>query len=75
MERFPQIPRLADRARLLVRKTHNILLTSHLAGGIFDSYQRFSNLLVDEIPLILRCLPAQRLQRADSVLTSAGRSR
>lgn len=69
---FPEEPVPAD---ALVRKTANILLSSHLAGGIFDSYRRISDLLIDEIPVILRGLPAQRLQRADPALAGAGRSR
>jgi len=69
---FPEEPVPADAP---VRKAEKILLSSHLAGGIFDSYRRISDLLIDEIPLILRGLPAQRLQRADPALASAGRSR
>lgn len=69
---FPEEPVPADAP---VRKTRNILLSAHLAGGIFDSYRRISELLIDEIPLILRGLPAQRLQRADPFLAGAGRSR
>lgn len=72
MERFPQIPRVANRAHLQVRKTSNILLSSDFVGGVFNSYQRISNLLIDEIPIILRGLSAQRLQQADPVLASAG---
>ncbi len=75
MERFPQVPRVANRAHLQVRKTSNILLSFDFVEGAFNSYQRISNLLVDEIPIILRDLPAQRLQQADPDLASAGISR
>jgi phosphoglycerate dehydrogenase-like enzyme len=69
---FPEEPVPASAP---VRRTQNILLSSHLAGGTYDSYRRISDLLIDEIPIILRGLPAQRLQRADPALASAGRSR
>jgi phosphoglycerate dehydrogenase-like enzyme len=58
-----------------IRKTRNILLSSHLAGGIRDSYRRIAELLSDEIPQILSGLPALRLQRAEPRLAAIQRSR
>lgn len=58
-----------------VRRTSNILLSSHLAGGIFDSYRRISDLLMDELPLLLKGLPSLRLQRAEPRLAAMQRSR
>lgn len=58
-----------------VRGTRNILLSSHLAGGIFDSYRRISDALMDEIPQLLAGFPALRLQRADPRLAAMQRSR
>lgn len=69
---FPVEPVPADDP---VRRTRNILLSSHLAGGIFDSYRRISDLLMDELPLLLRGLPSLRLQRADPRLAAMQRSR
>ena len=69
---FPVEPVPADAA---VRRTKNILLSSHLAGGTRDSYRRISDLLVDEIPHILKGLPARRLQHAEPRLAALQRSR
>jgi phosphoglycerate dehydrogenase-like enzyme len=69
---FPVEPVPADSA---VRRTKNILLSSHLAGGTRDSYRRISDLLVDEIPHILKGLPARRLQHAEPRLAALQRSR
>lgn len=69
---FPVEPVPADDP---VRRTRNILLSSHLAGGIRDSYRRISDILADEIPHLLKGLPAQRLQRAEPRLAALQRSR
>jgi phosphoglycerate dehydrogenase-like enzyme len=69
---FPVEPVPADD---LVRHTRNILLSSHLAGGTRDSYRRISELLLDEIPHILKGLPARRLQHAEPRLAALQRSR
>lgn len=58
-----------------VRRTRNILLSSHLAGGMLASYRRISDLLMDELPLLLRGQASLRLQRADPRLASMQRSR
>jgi phosphoglycerate dehydrogenase-like enzyme len=58
-----------------IRHTRNILLSSHLAGGINDSYKRIAEILADEIPHLLKGLPAQRLQRAEPRLAGLHRSR
>jgi phosphoglycerate dehydrogenase-like enzyme len=69
---FPVEPVPADDP---VRRTRNILLSSHLAGGIFDSYRRISEALMDEIPQLLAGLPPLRLQRAEPRLAAMQRSR
>jgi phosphoglycerate dehydrogenase-like enzyme len=69
---FPEEPVPPDAA---VRRTSNILLSSHLAGGTEDSYRRISALLADEIPLLLAGLPPLRLQRAEPRLASIQTSR
>ena len=69
---FPVEPVPADD---IVRHTRNILLSSHLAGGTRDSYRRISELLLDEIPHILKGLPARRLQHAEPRLAALQRSR
>lgn len=58
-----------------VRRTQNILLSAHLAGGIRDSYRRIAETLDDEIPHLLAGLPARRLQRAEPRLAALQRSR
>lgn len=58
-----------------VRRTRNILLSAHLAGGIRDSYRRIAETLDDEIPHLLAGLPARRLQRAEPRLAAMQRSR
>jgi phosphoglycerate dehydrogenase-like enzyme len=58
-----------------VRRTRNILLSAHLAGGIRDSYRRIAEALDDEIPHLLAGLPARRLQRAEPRLAAMQRSR
>lgn len=69
---FPVEPVPADDP---IRRTRNILLSSHLAGGMRDSYARIAEILIDEIPQILAGLPPIRLQRAEPRLASAQRSR
>ncbi len=69
---FPQEPVPPDAP---VRRTKNILLSAHLAGGVLDSYRRISDILIDEIPLILKGLPALRLQRAEPRLAAIQNSR
>lgn len=58
-----------------VRRTKNILLSSHRAGGLRDSYARISSMVVDDSLLILRGLPPVRLQRAASQTARLARSR
>jgi phosphoglycerate dehydrogenase-like enzyme len=69
---FPVEPVPADDP---VRRTRNILLSAHLAGGIRDSYRRIAETLDDEIPHLLAGLPARRLQRAEPLLAAMQRSR
>jgi phosphoglycerate dehydrogenase-like enzyme len=69
---FPVEPVPADDP---VRRTRNILLSAHLAGGIRDSYRRIAETLDDEIPHLLAGLPARRLQRAEPRLAAMQRSR
>lgn len=69
---FPVEPVPADDP---IRHTRNIVLSSHLAGGMTDSYRRIADILADEIPHLLKGLPAQRLQRAEPRLAGLHRSR
>ena len=58
---FPQEPVPLD-AR--VRQTPNVILSAHRAGGIPESYRQIGQMVVDDLELILRGLPPQRMQRA-----------
>jgi phosphoglycerate dehydrogenase-like enzyme len=58
-----------------IRRTERILLSSHRAGGLRESYARISEMLEDDLDLMLRGLPPVRLQRAQARTASVGRSR
>ena len=58
-----------------MRKRRSIIFSSHLAGGMRDSYQRIANSLADEIPQLLRELPPLLLQRAEPRLAAMQTSR
>lgn len=69
---FPDEPVPADHP---VRRTRNILLSAHRAGGTWHSYRRISAMLMDDLRLILQDLPPVRLQRAEPRLAAMMRSR
>lgn len=69
---FPQEPVPADHP---VRRTEKILLSSHRAGGIRESYARIAEMLVEDLGLMLDGLPPVRLQRAAARTASVARSR
>ena len=46
------------------RQTPNTILSGHRAGGIPETYQAIGRLVVDDLELILRGLPPQRMQKA-----------
>ena len=60
---FPEEPAPAD-AR--ARSVANLLLSSHRAGGLPETLAGIGQMLVDDLDLILRGLPPQRLQSARS---------
>jgi len=69
---FPQEPVPPDAP---VRKTERILLSAHRAGGLPASYARISEMLVEDLELLLDGLPPVRLQRAQARTASIARSR
>lgn len=58
---FPVEPAPAD-AR--ARRVADLLLSPHRAGGIPQAFERLGEMVVDDLSLILRGLPPQRLQAA-----------
>jgi phosphoglycerate dehydrogenase-like enzyme len=58
-----------------VRKYEDILLSAHRAGGLRETYALLSEMLIEDIELILAGMPPVRLQRADPRTASLGRSR
>jgi phosphoglycerate dehydrogenase-like enzyme len=46
------------------RKTPNTILSGHRAGGIPETYHEIGRMTVDDLELILRGLPPQRMQKA-----------
>ncbi len=69
---FPEEPVPADHP---IRKTTKILLSAHRAGGLRDSYALICEMLMDDVPLLLRGLTPRRLQRAEARAAAAARSR
>ena len=73
---FPTEPAPAD---LRARRVEGLLLSSHRAGGVPSALASIGEMVVDDLRLILRGLPPQRLQaaRAETVVrwrNPAGRS-
>ncbi|HUV07312.1 MAG TPA: hydroxyacid dehydrogenase [Spirochaetia bacterium] len=58
---FPQEPLPPDHR---ARKTPNTILSAHRAGGLPETYREMGRMVVDDLELILRDLPPQRMQRA-----------
>ncbi len=58
-----------------IRGAEGILLSSHRAGGMRESYARISEMLCEDIDLVLAGLPPVRCQRADPRTAALGRSR
>lgn len=58
-----------------VRKTTRILLSAHRAGGMAASYARISEMVFEDLELMLAGLPPIRLQRAQARTASVARSR
>jgi phosphoglycerate dehydrogenase-like enzyme len=69
---FPEEPVPADHP---VRKTRRILLSAHRAGGVPASYARISEMLLEDLELMLEGLPPVRLQRAQARTAEMARSR
>ena len=47
-----------------VRTTANTVLSSHRCGGLPEAYRDIGRMVVDDLELILRDLPPQRMQSA-----------
>lgn len=58
---FPQEPLPKDHR---ARHTPNTILSGHRAGGLPETYRSVGEMVVDDIELVLRGLPPQRMQRA-----------
>ncbi len=69
---FPEEP-VPSTAR--ARQTRNTILSAHRAGGLPDAYREIGKKVVDDLELILRGLPPQRMQRAISEITYRIRSK
>ena len=69
---FPEEPVPADAP---MRRLQNVLFSSHRAGGIWDSYARIREMMLDDIGQILAGHPPLRLQRAEPHQAAAMRSR
>ncbi len=69
---FPHEPVPEDHP---VRECEGILLSPHRAGGMRETYALLSEMLIEDIELILAGMPPVRLQRADPRTASLGRSR
>ncbi len=69
---YPDEPVGADHA---IRQSRNILLSAHRAGGIWASYRRICEMMMDDIRQILAGHPPQRLQRAEPLQAQMMRSR
>jgi phosphoglycerate dehydrogenase-like enzyme len=69
---FPEEPVPAEHP---VRRTTRILLSAHRAGGMAASYARISEMLREDLELLLDGLPPVRLQRAQARTAAVARSR
>ena len=69
---FPEEPVPAEAP---MRALDNVLFSSHRAGGIWDSYARIREMMLDDIGQILAGHPPLRLQRAEPRQAAAMRSR
>ncbi len=69
---FPEEPVPADAP---MRGLKNVLFSSHRAGGMWDSYARIREMMLDDIGQILAGHPPLRLQRAEPRQAAAMRSR
>jgi phosphoglycerate dehydrogenase-like enzyme len=58
---FPQEPLARDHQ---ARRTRNTILSAHRAGGLPETYREIGRMVADDLELILRGLPPQRMQRA-----------
>jgi phosphoglycerate dehydrogenase-like enzyme len=69
---FPQEPLPPDHP---ARKTPNVVLSAHRAGGLPETYQEVGRMVVDDLELILKGLRPQRMQRAEIETVGKLRSR
>jgi phosphoglycerate dehydrogenase-like enzyme len=69
---FPEEPVPAG-AR--VRHVRNVILSGHRAGGLPETYREIGRMVVDDLELISRGLPSQRMQRAQHQTAARYRSK
>jgi len=69
---FPEEPLPADHP---LRRSQRILLSPHRAGGLPASYERISEMVVEDLEAVLRGLPPVRLQPAHPRVAASARSR
>ncbi len=69
---FPEEPLPKDHP---VRQADAVLLSAHRAGGLLESYRRISDMLEDDLDLMLQGLPPVRLQQARARTAATARSR
>ena len=67
---FPQEPLPPDHR---ARRSANTILSGHRSGGLPETYREVGRMVADDLELILRGLPPQRMQRA--TLETVGRYR
>jgi phosphoglycerate dehydrogenase-like enzyme len=58
---FPDEPLQKDHR---ARRTPNTILSGHRAGGMPETYKEIGRMTVDDIEMVLRGLPPQRMQKA-----------
>ena len=58
---FPSEPLPKDHR---ARQTPNTILSAHRAGGVPEAFHEIGRMVVDDLELILRGLPPQRMQKA-----------
>lgn len=69
---FPNEPLPQDHR---ARRSANTVLSAHRAGGLPATYREVGRMVVDDLELVLRGLPPQRMQRAIPEITSRIRSK
>ena len=68
---FPEEPVPVDDP---VRRTKNVILSGHRAGGVQATYHRVGEMVVDDLEMILAGLPPRRMQSATPEVVARYRS-